>query len=396
MDFSLPPELRALRAETRAFVEDRVLPLEDQIIAEDREQRYETLTSLQKIARDEGLWVPHLPASFGGRGLGPMGMCVLFREMGRSLVGPRAFNCDAPDQGNMDLILRVGSDAQKERYLKPLVDAECTSAFCMTEPMGAGADPSNMKTWARRDGDDWVIDGHKWYSTGGEAAAFFILMARTSDDPRNGATMFLVDRHAEGVEHVREIDTMAEPLLVHREAEFKFNGVRVSGDAVLGGVGQGFRMAQARLVPARLTHCMRWLGLADRALELAKPYLMERESFGRKLYQHQMVQQKVAQNALDVHAANLMAFHCAWMLERGEDKAARTYSSMCKVHTARMMCRLLDDCIQLHGGRGYSRDVPFGDWYRGLRAGRIVDGPDEVHLMVIARDFFKGRVELLV
>ena len=396
MDFSLRPELVEQRARVRAFMDAHVLPNEAQIVTEDRDERYDTLGAVQQRARDEGLWVPHLPRSLGGLGLGPMGMGALFREMGRSLVGPRAFNCDAPDQGNMDLLLRSGTEAQRERYLGPLVDAEITSAFCMTEPMGAGADPQNLRTTARPDGDGWVLEGHKWYSTGGGAAAFFILMARTSDDPRNGASMFLVDRNAEGVEHVRDIDVFCEPLLAHREAELRFHGVRLGPEALLGGVGDGFRLAQKRLVPARLTHCMRWLGLADRTMALCRPYLKERTSFGRPLSEHQMVQQKMAQNALDIHAGNLMTLHCAWMLEQGQDKAARPYSSMAKLHVARLMCRLLDDAIQLHGGLGFSRDMPFGDWYRMIRSGRIVDGPDEVHLFVIARDYFRERLELLV
>jgi acyl-CoA dehydrogenase len=366
-------------------------------VDEDREGRHETLGRLQSEARRAGLFTPHLPEAFGGRGLGVMGMCVAFREMGRSPVGARVFNCDAPDQGNMDLLLTTATDGVKERYLAPLTAGEITSAFCMTEPApGAGADPKNLRTRAVQQGDEWVIDGHKWYSTGGRDAAFLIVMARTSDDPRTGASMFVVDRHAPGVEHVREIGTMAEPLLSHREAEMRFTDVRVSSDAVLGEIGEGFSLAQKRLVPARLTHCMRWLGLADRTMELCRAYLGTRESFGKILARHQMVQLKLAENARDIHAGNLMTMHCAWMLARGEAKAARPYSSMAKVHVAQTLCRVLDDAIQLHGGLGYSTDRPFGEWYRGARAARIADGPDEIHFMVIARDFMLSRLPLLV
>lgn len=397
MNFELSPELTALRTQVRTFMDVHVLPKEARIVAEDEAREVTTLSALQAEARRAGLWTPHLPAPLGGLGLGVMGMCVLFREMGRSPIGARVFNCDAPDQGNMDLLLRAGTQAQQARFLGPLARGEITSAFCMTEPApGAGADPGNLRTTARPKGDGFVIDGHKWYSTGGGDAAFLIVMARTSDDPKTGATMFLVDRHAAGVEHVRDIPVMSEPLLTHREAEFRFHQVEVGSDAVLGELGAGFRLAQARLVPARLTHCMRWLGWADRVLELCRPYLETRVSFGKALARHQLVQQMLAENALGIHAGNLMTFHCASMLERGLDKEARPYSSMCKLHVARVLCRVLDDAIQMHGGLGYSEDLPFARWYRGARAARIADGPDEVHQVVIARDLLLGRLELLV
>jgi acyl-CoA dehydrogenase len=397
MDFELSPELSALRGQVRTFVDERILPAEAAIVAEDRERRRDTLAELQEEARAAALWAPHLPVSLGGRGLGVMGMCALFREMGRSLVGPRVFHCDAPDQGNMDLLLGAASDALKERWLRPLCAGEITSAFCMTEPApGAGADPSNLKTRATRDGDAWVIDGHKWYSTGGGDAAFLIVMARTSDDPKLGATLFVVDRHAEGVEHVRDIPTMGGPLLAHREAEFLFHSVRVGDDAVLAGVGEGFRLAQKRLVPARLTHCMRWLGLAERALSLCRQYISSRVSFGQVLARHQLVQKMVADNAAAIHAGNLMTLHCASMLERGLTREARPYSSMAKNHVARLLCKVLDDAIQMHGGLGYSDDLPFSAWYKHSRAARIADGPDEVHDVLVAREYIMNGLDILI
>ncbi|NCG17703.1 MAG: acyl-CoA dehydrogenase, partial [Rhodobacterales bacterium] len=333
----------------------------------------------------------------GGLGLGVMGMCALFREMGRSLVGPRSFHCDAPDQGNMDLLRQVASPQVRDQWLMPLVRGEITSAFCMTEPApGAGSDPSNLRTTARRDGDDWIIDGHKWYATGAGTAGFLIVMARTSDDPRRGATLFAVDRNAPGIDHIRDIKVMGPPLLAHREAELRFEGVRVSNDAVLGGEGMGFVLAQQRLIPARLTHCMRWLGLAARALEMTKAYVGSRQSFGRRLCDHQLVQEKIARSAMAIHAGNLMTLHCAQVMEQQGAMAARTYSSMAKKQVANTLCDVLDDCIQLHGALGYSEDMPFSRWYRIARAARIADGPDEVHQMVVARDFMKGRFDLLV
>jgi acyl-CoA dehydrogenase len=388
-------ELNELRTKVRSFMEDHVIPNEGRVVAEDREGNGDTMKDLQRKAREAGLWTPHLPVEFGGRGLGTMGMCTLFREMGRSLIGPRVFNSDAPDQGNMDLLLRSASPEIQRAYLRPLCDGSITSGFSMTEPApGAGADPSNLRTKAHKEGDEWVINGHKWYTTGGGNAAFLIVMARTGEG-RDGASMFVVDRHAAGVNHVREIDVMAPPLLTHREAEFRYEDVRVGPEAIIGNIGDGFRLAQKRLVPARLTHCMRWLGLADRTLDLCKDYISERISFGKALKDHQFIQRMIANNATAIHAGNLMTVHCAEMLEAGQDKEARTYSSMAKVWVARLLCQVLDDAIQMHGGLGYSHDMPFAAWYQYARASRIVDGPDEVHQMVIARDFMKGRVQLL-
>ncbi len=403
MDFSLRPELQDLREKVRRFVDERVIPNERAIIEEDRKKKYDVLRALQKEVRNDGLWTPHLPERLGGKGLGITGMCTLFREMGRSPVGARVFHCDAPDQGNMDLLLSSGSTEIQEKYLAPLAAGEITSAFSMTEPApGAGADPSNLRTRATKEGNEWVINGHKWYSTGGGDAAFLIVMARTAGDPGRGtsgandATMFVVERHAPGVTHVRDIPVMAEPLLAHREAEITFQDVRVSDSAVLGNVGDGFRLAQKRLVPARLTHCMRWLGLADRTLELCKSYVTTRESFGKLLAQHQMIQTMIANAATAIHAGNLMTWHCAWMLENGQTKAARPYSSMAKTHVARALCNILDDAIQMHGGLGFSEDAPFSEWYRHARAARIADGPDEVHQVLIAREYLTHALPLLV
>ena len=396
--FELPPHLADLRTRVRTFVDDNVIPAEKAILEEDRDKRRDTLNGLRARARAEGLFVPHLPKEHGGLGLGIMGMCALFREMGRSPVGAACFNCDAPDQGNMDLLLKSASPAVRERWLAPLARGEITSGFSMTEPApGAGADPSNLKTRATKTADGgWVIDGHKWYTTGGGDAAFLIVMARTSDDPRTGATMFVVDRKADGVEHDRDVPVMSPPILQHREAELRFNSVRVSDDAVLGAVGEGFRLAQKRLVPARLTHCMRWLGWADRALHMCREYVLTRESFGKTLAHHQMIQKKIADAAVGIHAGNLMTIHCASMLERGLDKEARPYSSMAKNHVARLLCQVLDDAIQMHGSLGYSEDMPFSMWYRFARSARIADGPDEVHDVVVARDFLRGALTTLV
>lgn len=396
ISFEHSPELKALRSRVRAFVDEHVIPNESRILEEDQHKKRDTLTALRERAKAEGLFVPHLPKEHGGLGLGIMGMCALFREMGRSPLGAACFNCDAPDQGNMDLLLRSAKPSVREKWLAPLVRAEITSGFAMTEPApGAGADPTNLRTRAVKDGDSWVIDGHKWYTTGGGDASFLIVMARTGEG-REGATMFVVDRHAQGVEHVRDVPVMSPPMLAHREAELRFHGVRVSEDAVLGNVGDGFRLAQTRLVPARLTHCMRWLGWADRALHMCREYVVTRESFGKTLAHHQMIQKKFADAAAGIHAGNLMTLHCASMLEQGLDKEARPYSSMAKNHVAKVLCQVLDDAIQMHGALGFSEDMPFSLWYRFARSARIADGPDEVHDVVVARDFLRGALETLV
>jgi acyl-CoA dehydrogenase len=397
LSFSFAPELESLRRDVRSFVDTHIVPVESQIEHEDSEGKHTTLQALRHEAKQAGLFVPHLPKEYGGLGLGILGMCALFREMGRSLVAPPVFNCEAPDQGNMDLLLGHASPELKARYLKPLTEGTITSSFCMTEPApGAGADPSNLRTRARQEGGRFIIDGHKWYSTGGRDAAFLIVMARTSDDARTGASMFVVDRHAPGVEHVREIPTMARPVLSHREAEFRFNGVNVEASALLGEVGQGFALAQARLIPARLTHCMRWLGLADRALELCKAYAGSRISFGSKLGEHQLIMKKFADNAAAIHMGNLVTLHCASMLAEGKVQEAKPYSSMAKNHVAQTLCQVLDDAIQIHGGLGFSDDLPFAQWYRAARSARIADGPDEVHTMVVGRDYLRGKLRTLV
>lgn len=395
--FDLSPRLADLRTRVRGFVDDQVIPAESAILEEDRDKQRGTLNALRARVRTEGLFVPHLPEEHGGLGLGIMGMCALFREMGRSPVGAACFNCDAPDQGNMDLLLKSASPAIRERWLAPLARAEITSGFAMTEPApGAGADPSNLRTRATKVDGGWVIDGHKWYTTGGGDASFLIVMARTSEDPRTGATLFVVDRTADGLEHVRDIPVMGPPILQHREAEFRFTGVRVADDAVVGEVGEGFRLAQVRLVPARLSHCMRWLGWADRILHMCREYVTTRVSFGKTLAHHQLIQKKIADAAVGIHAGNLMTIHCASMLEQGLHKEARPYSSMAKNHVARMLCQLLDDAIQIHGSLGYSEDLPFSTWYRFARSARIADGPDEVHDVVVARDFLRGALTTLV
>ena len=397
MRFDLPPELEALRTRARAFVDELVIPGEAAVLAEDARGEDATLRALRAEARARGLLVPHLPAALGGQGLGPMGMGAAFRQLGRSLVGPAACLCDAPDQGNMDLLQLAATPTQRERWLLPLCRGEITSAFCLTEPApGAGADPTNLRTQARPDGDGWRLSGHKWYATGAARAAVLLLVARTGEDPRGGATVFLVDRQAEGLQLVREIETLGQPFLTHREAELRLDDVRVGPGDVLGEVGQGFALVQRRLVPARLTHCMRWLGLAERALDLCREYLGRRESFGRKLGEHQLVQAQVYRGVEAIHAADLVTWRCTWLLEQGREKEAKPFASLAKTMVARALGQVLDDAIQLHGALGYSTDLPFVRWWAHARAARIADGPDEVHVSHVAREHLAGRLQPLI
>ncbi len=396
-DFLLSAELSALRAQVREFVDAKIIPAEKTVFEEDRAGSRPTLKALQADAKQQGLWTPHLPVALGGRALGPMGMCALFREMGRSPIGAKVFHCDAPDQGNMDLLAQVATPSQRSRFLEPLVRGEVTSAFCMTEPApGAGADPSNLKTTARRTEGGWVLDGHKWYSTGARNASFLLVMARTSDDPKRGASLFILDKASAGVHYLRDIATMGEQVLDHHEGELRFENVKLGDDALLAAEGDGFSLAQKRLVPARLTHCMRWLGLADRTLSLCRAYVTSRLSFGKELARHQAVQRMIYDSAEAIHAGNLMTLHAAWLLEQGKTLQAKPYSSIAKTFVAKALCKVLDDAIQMHGAKGYSEDLPFSGWYKAARAARIADGPDEVHHMTVARDWLLGRFDLLV
>ena len=389
MSYFLTEEQELIRNVARQFAEEEVEPLD---IEMDREEALPL--SLIKRAAELNFFALGTPVEYGGTGTDFTTECIVLEEIAKAspalagLLSVQIGLCPS-------CISTLGTEAQKRKYLPDAASGKRLIAFSQTEPVGA-INIMNHQTRLTPDGDGYRINGHKWFTTGGGDAAFLIVMARTSDDPKRGASMFVVDRHAEGVEHVRDVPVFAEPLLAHREAEIRFHDVRVGPDAVLGAIGDGFRLAQARLVPARLTHCMRWLGLAERAMSLCKHYVATRKSFGKDLMHHQLIQAMFARNAAAIHAGNLMTFHCAWMLEQGKDCEARPYSSMTKTHVARLLCQVLDDAIQMHGAKGFSDDLPFGTWYRHARAARIADGPDEVHEIVVAREFLAGNLELLV
>jgi acyl-CoA dehydrogenase len=377
MDFELSPELVDLRDRVAAFVRDEVIPAENG--APD-------VKSLRDKARKAGLYGPQLPREYGGLGLGTIAMCVLFEQAGRSFLGPLALNCAAPDEGNMHLLSLYATDEQRERYLRPLVEGSIRSCFAMSEPApGAGSDPTMMQTRATRVDSGWEINGRKWFATGADGAGFAITMAVT--DGQKGVTMFLVPTDTPGFRIIRSIPTMGGHDPGHGEVQY--DAVRVPDSAVLGKAGDGFKMAQIRLTPARLTHCMRWLGIAQRSLEIASRRANTREAFGKKLAEHQAVQWMIADSEIDIHASRMMVMHAAWKHERGED--IRHESSICKVFVAEAINRVIDRAIQICGALGISTDTPLEHFYREARAFRIYDGPSEVHRMVIARNVLRSE-----
>jgi acyl-CoA dehydrogenase len=375
---------RQIADRVRAFVDTEIIPREAELLA-GGEPSWDAITGLRALARAAGVYGPQLPTEFGGLSLDWRGTALVFEEAGTSLLGPLAMNCAAPDEGNMHMLEKIATPAQKERYLRPLAAGEIRSCFAMTEPApGAGADPTMLRTRARRVDDGWAIDGHKWYITGASGAAFAIVMVRTSDnpDPRLGATMLLVDAGTPGFEIVRQIPSI-DHTFPGGHCEVRFSDCRVPDEALLGEVDRGFEYAQVRLAPARLTHCMRWLGVARRSLDIAAARAIERTAEGKTLGDHQMVQAMLADSAIDLQAARLLIWHAAWQLDRGSP--ARGESSVAKVFVAEAVDRVIDRAMQICGSLGMSGDLPLGLFYRESRPFRVYDGPSEVHRAAIAR-----------
>ena len=385
MDFSLSPEIEDLRLRTRAFIEKEVLPLEaDPVNFSEHENIPEDrLVAVREKARAAGLWAPQSPKEYGGMDLPMVAWAAIYEEAARSLFGPLAMNCMAPDDANMNLLKLVGTQAQKDKWLKPMVEGKVRSAVAMTEPApGGGSDPTMIRTRAEKRGDKYVITGRKWFITGADGAAHFILMARTSDDTRKGLTAFLYHKDQPGWRIVRRI-----PILGPEEhgghCELEFDGLEIPAENVLLGEGEGLRLMQVRLGPARLTHCMRWIGWAKRCTEIAQAYVEEREGFGIKLADRESVQMKLGDVAQQIQISRLLTMHAAWMLDQGG--RARKEVSMAKVQVADTLHKAADVAIQLQGARGYSKDTPVEWIYRAARAARLVDGASEVHMMVLAK-----------
>jgi len=385
MDFTLTPEIEDLRLRVRAFVEEHVLPLEaDPENFTDHENIPEArLAKVREKARKAGLWAPQAPKEFGGMALPIVAWAAIYEESARSIFGPLSIHCMAPDDGNMNLLARAGTLAQKERWLRPLVEGKARSAFAMTEPHpGSGSDPGMMITRAEKKGDRYVIHGRKWFITGAEGAAHHILIARTSNDKRRGLTAFLHHKDQPGWRVVRRVPIMG-PHEHGGHCELEYDGLEIPEENILLNVGDGLRVTQIRLGPARLTHCMRWLGFAKRCMEIAQEYVGRREAFGARLADRENVQVKLGEVAHQIQIGRLLTMHAAWKLDQGS--RARKEVSMAKVQVADALNLAADVAIQLNGARGYSKDTILEWIYRYARSAKLVDGASEVHKMVLAR-----------
>jgi acyl-CoA dehydrogenase len=385
MDFTITPDLAALRDRIAGFVADNVLPLEADPAAWDAHENIAlpVLDALRAKARAEGLWCLQLSPEWGGRGVGKVGMAVCYEAMNRSVFGPAVFNAAAPDDGNMMVLEALGTPAQKERWLRPIAEGRVRSAFAMTEPHpGGGSDPGMMRTTATREGDHYVVRGRKWFITAAEEAAHFILIARTSDDARRGHTAFLFHRDDPGWCILRRIPIMG-PEEHGGHCELEFDGLRIPKDNVLLDEGRGLKVTQTRLGPARLTHCMRWLGLAKRCVEIAQEYAARREGFGVRLADRESVQVMLGDLAMQIEVGRLLVMKAAWEIDRGG--FAQKEVSMAKVHVANLLHKAADTAIQINGARGYSGDTVLSWIYRYARQARLVDGADEVHKMILNR-----------
>jgi acyl-CoA dehydrogenase len=385
MDFTLSPEVEETRLAIRTFVAERIMPLEDDPASYDDHEniRLELVKEIQAEARAAGLWCLSMPKERGGRGFDTVGMAACYEEMNRSIFGPVCFNAAAPDDGNMYVLNRVATDEQKEKWLQPIIDGKVKSSIVMTEPHpGAGSDPGGMMlTRATKKGDKWIIQGRKWFITGAGVADHFILLARTSDDERRNLTAFLYHKDQPGWKIDRRIPIMG-PEEHGGHCELVFNGLEIPDENRLMGVGEGLKCVQIRLATARLTHCMRWLGLAKRSLEIANEYISNRDAFGSKLSKRESVQLLLGDAAMDIEIGRLLTMKAAWALDQGS--RARKEVSMAKVAVADVLHKAVDTAIQLNGARGYSKDTVLEWIYRYARQARLVDGASEVHKMVLA------------
>jgi acyl-CoA dehydrogenase len=386
MDFQIFPRIEDFRARIAAFVERELIPLESDPASYDAHEniRLDLLERLREKARAEGLWCLQLKPENGGQGLGKVGMAACYEAMNRSIFGPVVFNSAAPDDGNMMVLEAIGTDDQKKRWLKPIVEGKVRSAFVMTEPHpDGGSDPSMIQTRAEKRGNaSYVVRGRKWFITGAAEASHFILMARTSDDPRHGLTALLFDREQPGWRILRRIPIMG-PEEHGGHCELEFDGLEIPAEDVLLGEGQGLKVTQIRLGPARLTHCMRWLGLSKRCVEIAREYAARREGFGVRLKDRESVQLMLGKLAMNIEIGRLLVMKAAWELDGGG--FARKEVSMAKVQVANVLHEAADTAIQINGARGYSKDTVLEWIYRYARQARLVDGADEVHRMVLNR-----------
>ncbi|MGB8622748.1 MAG: acyl-CoA dehydrogenase family protein [Paracoccaceae bacterium] len=385
MDFTISPQIEDYRRRIADFVDAQVVPLECDRANYDAHGNIARpqLERLRGMARAQGLWCLQLEPESGGAGLGKTGMAVCYEAMNRSIFGPAVFNSAAPDDGNMMVLEALGTEAQKAEWLAPIASGDVSSAFAMTEPRpGGGSDPSMIRTTAEKRGDVYVVSGRKWFITGAADAAHFILIAKTSDDPRRGLTAFLFHRDQPGWQIDRRIGIMG-PEEHGGHCELTFDGLEIPAENVLLGEGRGLKVTQTRLGPARLTHCMRWLGLAKRCVEIARAYAEVREGFGVRLADRESIQLMLGDLAMQIEVGRLLVMKAAWEIDRGG--FARKEVSMAKIHVANLLHKAADVAIQINGARGYSTDTVLEWIYRYARQARLVDGADEVHRMVLNR-----------
>ncbi|WP_129113475.1 acyl-CoA dehydrogenase family protein [Halegenticoccus tardaugens] len=390
MEYDDSDRAEAVAARVHEFVDEVVIPAERELLGEGSIADAE-LTALRDEARERDVYAPQVSTDYGGMGMDFRDVLPSFEAAGRSLLGPPAIRVDAPDEGNMHTFELVATEEQKDEWLRPLVDGAICSGFCMTEPMqGGGSDPKMIRTEARKEGDEWVVDGHKWWTTNGVEADVLLVMARTDFDahPYSGCSIILVPADTPGVEIERGIPHMADDQLGTSHAEIRFRDVRVPAENLLGEENEGFTIAQQRLGPARLTHCMRYSGMAQRALDVAKAYATKREAFGSPIADKQGVRFAVAEAETELHAARCAVRHAADRIAAGE--AARIEVSMSKLYTSNVVQDAIDTAMQLCGANGIGKDLPLADFYQNVRQFRFVDGADEVHKRVIARDAFSA------
>jgi acyl-CoA dehydrogenase len=390
-DFSTEPEFKSKLAWMRGFVREEVWPLE--VLDADRETFYRILHSLQEEVRARGLWATHLPPELGGQGFGQVKLALMHEIEGTSVWAPFVFGNQAPDSGNSEILALAGTPEQKDRWLYPLLEGRLVSAFSMTEPENAGSDPTRLSTRAELRNGEWVINGHKWFSSNAMVADFLIAMVVTDPDapPHQRASMIIVPRDAPGLNVVRNVPTMAgAERFGFGHPEVYYENCRVPSENVLGKPGQGFELAQMRLGPGRIHHCMRWLGQARRAFDMLCERALQRHAFGGPLADKQTVQNWIADSAAEMQAARLMTLHAAWLIDQHGQQAARTDISQIKFFGAKVLHDVIDRAIQVHGALGFSSDLPLEEMYRLARAARIYDGPDEIHRVTVARRVLKG------
>jgi acyl-CoA dehydrogenase len=386
IDFTLTPEVENLRLRVRDFIGEVVKPGEARIGDRDQIERSDYISILLEMrgkARGEGLWLPHMPEEWGGMGLGHVEMAMVQAEAAKSTFGPWVMNCQAPDEGNMHTLLHWGTGDQKERYLRPLCEGTAMSCFAMTEPEVAGSDPTLIQTRAVQDGDEWVVNGHKWFISNAHRASFAILLARTEDDPdlpQAANSAFLVDIPSEGWKEVRQVETMHGST---GHSEILIEDLRVPDENMLGGRGQGHLLGQYRLGPARLAHCMRWIAQAEVALDMMVDRSLNRYAHGSMLAEKQGIQWMIADSAMELYQAKLMVLHAAYRIDQKLDFKSEV--SMTKHFVANALNRIIDRSIQVHGALGYSTDTPLANMYQHARWARLADGADEVHQMRIAQ-----------